>query len=239
MRNEAVLEKMRDEAVRVNEKYAKQFGSNPSTCITCVKPSGTVSNMVDTASGMHPRHSEYYIKRVRIAATDSLFKMLRDQGVPFHPEVGQTLETANTFVLDFPVKSPEGSIYKDDISALEQLEHWKMVKKNYTEHNPSVTISVGEEEWIHVADWLYKNWEYLGGLSFLPRNDHVYQLAPLEAIAKDQFEDLQKRWENIDFGKIMSYEKEDETDVKKELACVSGVCDIDDALAQEANEKNS
>ncbi|HOX91213.1 MAG TPA: ribonucleoside-triphosphate reductase, partial [Candidatus Paceibacterota bacterium] len=194
--------------------------------ITCVKPSGTVSQTVDCASGMHPRHAPYYIRRVRISATDALFKMMRDQGVPYHPEIGQTLEEANTFVLDFPMKSPAGSVCKDDITAIEQLEHWKTVKLNYTEHNPSVTISVGDNEWIKVAHWLYQNWEIIGGLSFLPRNDFVYQLAPYEAIDEKVYNELSRKMPEIDFSKVTVYELKDETEVKKELACVSGTCDI-------------
>jgi len=225
-RDAEMLTKLRLEAVRVNKIYAKRFGIDESTCITAVKPSGTVSQTVDCASGMHPRHAPYYIRRVRISATDSLFKMMKDQGVPYYPEVGQTHEDANTFVLEFPMKSPEGAICKDDISAIDQLEHWKIVKVNYTEHNPSVTISVGENEWIKVAHWLYQNWDIVGGLSFLPRSNHVYQLAPYEAIDEKKYKELISKMPDFDFSKIITYEKVDETEVKKELACVSGVCDI-------------
>ena len=226
VRNADVLVKMRKEAVRVNQIYAKRFGINSSTAITCVKPSGTASQMVDCASGMHPRHSPYYIRRIRISATDSLFKMLRDQGVPYHPDVGQAPEAIATYVLEFPIKAPSGSLFKDDISALKQLEHWQMVKTNYTEHNPSVTISVGDDEWLAVAEWIYRNWEIVGGLSFLPRDNHVYQLAPYEEIDEKRYQELSKRMAHIDFSKIISYEKKDETEVKKELACVAGVCEI-------------
>lgn len=225
-RDPKMLAKLRAEAIRINKLYAKRFGVNESTCITCVKPSGTVSQTVDCASGMHPRHSQYYIRRVRISATDALFKMLKDQGVPHHPEVGQSMESANTYVLEFPVKSPKGAIFKDDISALDQLEHWKVVKQNFTEHNPSVTVSVGDDEWIDVAHWLYKNWEIVGGLSFLPRSNHVYQLAPYEAITEKQYTEMAKKMPEIDFSKIVTYELVDETEVKKELACVGGVCEI-------------
>ena len=196
------------------------------TCITCVKPSGSLSQTVDCSSGVHPRHSKYYIRRIRIAATDTLFKMLKDQGVPFHPEVGQTEGSATTYVLEFPVKAPAGSIFKDDITALEQLEHWKMVKLNYCEHNPSATISVGNGEWIEVANWVYKNWDIVGGLSFLPREDHIYKLAPYEAIDEKTYKELSKRLEHVDYSKIITYEKQNETDLRKELACVAGVCEI-------------
>jgi len=218
--------KLREEAIKINQDYAKKFGINASTCITCVKPSGTLSQTVDCSSGMHPRHAPYYIRRIRISANDSLFKMLKDQGVPYHPEVGQSLENATTYVLEFPVKSPAGSTYKDDVSAIDQLEHWKLVKINYTEHNPSVTVSVGENEWIEVANWVYKNWDIVGGLSFLPRDNHVYQLAPYEAIDEGKYLELSERLAHIDYSKIITYEKTDELDVKKELACVAGLCEV-------------
>jgi len=226
LRDPGLLERLRDEAIRVNKIYAEKFGINPSTCITCVKPSGTLSQMVDCSSGMHPRHAPYYIRRVRISATDSLFKMLKDQGVPYHPEIGQAMHNATTYVLEFPVKAPEGSVFKDDISAIDQLEHWKLVKEHYTEHNPSVTISVGDDEWIEVANWVYKHWDIVGGLSFLPRDNHVYPLAPYEEITEAQYTELYRRVAHIDYSKIITYEKKDELDVKKELACSAGVCEV-------------
>ncbi len=225
-REPAMLEKLKERAIEINKEYAERFGVNQSTCITCVKPSGTVSQTVDCASGMHPRHAPYYIRRVRISATDTLFKMLKDQGVPYYPEVGQNMETATTYVLEFPVKAPEGAICKDDIDALAQLEHWKIVKQSYTEHNPSVTISVGDGEWLKVANWVYENWDLVGGLSFLPRSNHVYQLAPYEAITKEKYEEMKSRLPDLDFSKIFTYEVDDETEVKKELACVGGLCEV-------------
>ena len=226
VREPKMLEKMKKVAVETNKKYAKRFGVNQSTCVTCVKPSGTASQTVDCASGMHPRYAPYYIRRIRISATDALFKMLKDQGVPYFPEVGQTMDSASTYVLEFPVKAPDGAICKDDVDAIAQLNHWKVVKEHYTEHNPSVTISVGDNEWLAVANWIYENWDLVGGLSFLPRSNHIYQLAPYEAITKQKFEEMTKRLGDLDFSKIVTYEREDETEVKKELACVAGVCDI-------------
>lgn len=226
VRNNEILRELKEESVKVNKEYAQRFGITQSSCITCVKPSGTVSKTFDTASGMHPRYAKYYIQRVRISATDSLFKMLKDQGVPYHPEVGQSLDKATTFVLEFPMKSPENSVLKDELSALDQLEYWKMVKENYTEHNPSVTIYVKEEEWIDVANWIYKNWEIVGGLSFLPRDNHVYQLAPYEEIDEIKFYELSKKLTHIDFSKIITYESEDETELKAEAACVGGACEL-------------
>ncbi len=226
VRDAKVLQKLRAESIKQNLIYSKRFGVNQSTCITCVKPSGTLSQTVDCSSGMHPRHSPFYVRRIRISATDALFKMLRDQGVPYHPEVGQPADSATTYVLEFPVKSPGGSIYKNDLSAIEQLEHWKLVKENYTEHNPSVTVSVGDNEWIAVANWLYEHWDIVGGLSFLPRDNHVYQLAPYQEINEATYNEMAKRLAHIDFSKIITYEKQDETEVRKELACVAGVCEV-------------
>lgn len=227
VRKPEVMKKLRAEAVKVNKEYAKRFGVNESTAVTCVKPSGNGSQTFNCSSGMHPRHSRYYIRRVRISSHDSLFKMLKDQGVPYFPEVGQTEESATTFVLEFPVMSPKGTdTFKDGLSAIEQLEYWKMVKVNFTEHNPSVTVSVGDDEWIEVANWVYKNWDIIGGLSFLPREKHVYKLAPYEAIDEKTYKELAKRFEHIDYSKILTYEKKDETEIKKELACVSGVCEV-------------
>lgn len=160
VRNPKTLRALKEEAIKVNQDYAKRFGINASTCITCVKPSGTVSQLVDAASGMHPRHAPYYIRRIRISASDPLFKMLKDQKFPYKPEVGQVDGSATTYVLEFPVKAPDNAIYRDDLSALDQLEHWKMVKMNYTEHNPSVTVSVSDEEWLEVGNWLYKKLGY-------------------------------------------------------------------------------
>ncbi len=226
-RESKTLSKLKEYAIEVNKDYAKRFGINRSVSITCVKPSGTVSQLVDASSGMHPRHSKFYIRRVRIAASDSLFQMLKEQKFPYQPEVGQSADFASTFVLEFPVKAPGGSIFKDDLTAMEQLEYWKKVKENYTEHNPSVTISVGNDEWIETSNWLYKNWDILGGLSFLPREDHVYQLAPYEEITEERYKELVSKLPQVDFSHIVAYEKDDETQGSKELACVSGVCEIE------------
>lgn len=226
VRNAEVLNKLRGRAVKVNQEYAKKLGINPSAAITCVKPSGNGSQLTDASSGMHPRHSEYYIRRIRISASDNLFQMLKDQKVPYKPEVGQSMDGANTFVIEFPVKAPTGAVVKRNVHALDQLAHWKLVKENYTEHNPSVTVSVGDNEWIDVAHWIYQNWDMVGGLSFLPREEHVYALAPYEEITKEQYDELKSKMPEIDFSQIVLYEQTDETQGAKELACVSGVCEI-------------
>jgi ribonucleoside-diphosphate reductase alpha chain len=225
VRKPGVLRKMKKESIRMNKKYAKKFKINSSTCITCVKPSGNSSQLLDTASGMHPRYAKYYIRRVRISSTDPLFKMLKDQGVPCFPEIGQAPDSVTTYVLEFPAKSPKGAIVKDDLSALELLEHWKNLKENFTEHNPSATIYVGDDEWVEVGNWVYQNWDIVGGLSFLPRNNHVYKLAPYEEIDGKTYKELSKRITNIDFSKLPLYESQDNTQGAKEYACVAGGCE--------------
>ena len=227
VRQPNTLRKMKEVAIETNRKYAARFGINPSTCITCVKPSGNVSQLTDAASGMHPRHAPHYIRRVRIQSHNPLFRMLKDLGVPYHPEVGQHADTATIFVLDFPVKAPPGSPFRDDLTALDQLTHWQIVKDNFTEHNPSTTISVSEDEWLRVANWVYEHWDIIGGLSFLPRAENVYRLAPYEAITEERYNELMKNFPAIDFSKLVLYEMEDTTTSAKELACVSGVCEID------------
>lgn len=227
-REAETLSSMREEAVHANQEYAKRFGVSPSNAVTAVKPSGTVSQTFNCSSGIHPRHAPYYVRRVRISATDALFKMLKEQGVPYQPEVGQTEDSASTYVLEFPVRAPSGARCKDDFGALEQLEYWKRVKEHYTEHNPSATISVGEDEWITVVAWIQKNWKIIGGLSFLPRFDHVYQLAPYEAISQEEYERRAREFPVIDYSKLTRYEHKDETEQKRELACAGGVCEIDD-----------
>lgn len=228
VRNAETLRRLREKAVETNQIYAERFGINPSTAVTCVKPSGTVSQLTNAASGMHPRHSKFYIRRVRISATDALFQMLKDQKMTYFPEVGQSVQSATTYVLEFPVKASSGTVFRNDLTALEQLEYWKLVKENFTEHNPSVTISVGEDEWIGVANWLYKNWDMLGGLSFLPREEknHVYALAPYEAITEEKYNELVSKFPDIDYSQILVYEKDDETQGAKEAACVAGVCEV-------------
>jgi len=207
VRNTNVLKKIYKKILETNREYAKKLNINPSTSVSSVKPSGTVSQLVDAAPGMHPRHSLYYLRRIRISAGDPLCKMLREQKVPYHPEVGQTEATATTYVFDFPVKAPDKSIFKEDLNAIDQLEYWKMVKEKYTEHNPSQTILTKDDEWIKVANWLYENWDIIGGLTFLPKDNTVYQLAPFEEISKEEYEKLISEFPEIDFSQILIYEK--------------------------------
>jgi len=226
LRNPEVLEKLREHAVEVNRTYSKKFGINPSTCVTCVKPSGTVSQLVNASPGLHARHSPYYNRHIRISANDPLFHMIKDQKYPYYPEVGQGIDSATTYVLPFPVKAPENSTFIGDLSAIDQLEHWKKFKEHYTEHNPSVTINIGTDEWVESADWLYNNWEIAGGLAFLPRSDHVYKLAPFEEITEAKYNEMRSKFPKIDFSHILFYEEDDSTMGAKEYACVGQSCDI-------------
>ena len=227
VRDAAVLRELRAQAIAVNRKYAARFGINAATAITCVKPSGTVSQLVDSASGMHPRYAPFYLRRIRISATDPLFAMLKEQKFPYHPEIGQLESSATSFVLEFPVAAPPGATTRADLNAIEQLEFWKQVKLNYTEHNPSVTITVAEDEWIASAHWLYDNWDMVGGLSFLPSSNSVYELAPYEEISADEYRRRVADFPAVDFSHIVAYEKVDNTMGAKEFACVAGQCEID------------
>jgi len=178
-------------------------------------------------SVMHTWYSKYYIRRVRISVNDPLLQLVKDQGVPALPEVGYSTSNASKMVLEFPCKAPEGALVNKDVTALELLKEWERLKRNFTEHNPSVTIYVGDEEWISVADFVYRNWDIMGGLSFLPRDNHIYQLAPYEEITKEEYERRLKTISHLDFSKLVLYEKSDQTIGAKEVACVGGVCESD------------
>ncbi len=227
LRNPQTMKKLREMAIHTNKKYARRFGVSESTSITCVKPSGNGSQLFDSASGCHPRFAKYYIRRVRIENHNPIFKMFKDIGVPYHPEVGQPHDTATTFVVEFPVKAPKDVITRHDMNALDQLLYWKMLKENYTEHNPSITVQVADHEWTKVGNWVYENWDMVGGISFLPKSDHVYKLAPYEEITEEQYEQMVEHFPDIDFSKIVLYEYDDNTTGAKELACVAGSCEID------------
>ena len=239
IRNDKVLKELKDESIKVNKEYAKKIGINSSTCITTIKPHGNSGQLLYVGSGMHPWYAKHYIRRVRISTNDPLFQLIKDQGVPSKAEVGYSTANSTVAVLEFPIKAPEGAITRDQVSALDLLHEWKRLKVNYIEHNPSVTIYVGPDEWIEVANFIYENWDIVGGLSFLPRSEHVYQLAPYEEISEEEYSKRVKEIKHIDFSKIMYYEQEDNTVGSKEFACVSGVCSIDDVLAEEAQKDNA
>ncbi len=239
IRDAKVLIQLREEAIKTNKEFAKKFGINTSTCITTVKPHGNSGQLLYVGSGMHPWYAKYFIRRVRIATNDPLFELMKDQGVPSKAEIGYSTANSSVAVLEFPIKAPDGAITRNEVSAIDLLEEWKKLKINYIEHNPSVTIYVGSDEWIKVANFVYENWDIVGGLSFLPRSEHVYQLAPYEEISKEDYEKRVKEIKHIDFSKLMYYEQEDNTVGAKEFACVSGVCSIDDVLAEEAQKEKT
>ncbi len=220
------LEEMKFKAVSTNERYAKAMGINVSTAITTVKPSGTVSQLTRSSSGMHPWHAPYYVRTVRADNKDPLTQFMKDVGIPSEPDVMRP-ETSTVF--SFPQKAPEGSITRDDLSAIEHLNIWKVYKQHWTEHNPSVTISVREDEWIEVANWVYENWEVVGGISFLPYSEHNYKQAPYQDITEaDYYLAKADMPETIDWSMLSAYEFEDNTLGSQTLACISNSCELVD-----------
>jgi len=224
--NSEVLKALKSRVIRISRKASTLLGVNMPVATTCVKPSGTVSQLVDSASGCHPRFSQYYIRRYRISTTDPLLTMLKKQGVPCYPENGQDEKTATTWVLEFPVKAPEGCLTRKDISAMDQLRHYKNLQLNWCEHNASMTVYVREDEWFEVGNWVYKNWDIINGVSFLPYDGGHYELAPYEEIDHYTYESLIKKFPDINYNKLSKYELEDETEGSREYACVGDKCDI-------------
>ena len=223
------LETLRGIAVEENKYWAKKFGINQSTAITCVKPSGTVSQLVDSASGIHARHNPYYIRTVRGDNKDPLTEFMKAAGVPNEPELKDNEESKDITVFSFPMKAPTGSVCRNDMTAIEQLELWKIYAKHWCEHKPSVTISVKENEWVPVGAWCWENFEYLSGVSFLPFSDHTYVQAPYQDIDEKKYKKLVKKMPTtLDWHKLQDFEKEDNTKGSQELACTSGVCELVD-----------
>jgi ribonucleoside-diphosphate reductase alpha chain len=221
--NPKLLKAMKQAAIETNIEYANRIGINPAAAITTVKPSGTVSQLVDSASGIHGRFSPYYIRSVRQANNDPLTQLLKDQGVPNEPDA---MNPAKTTVFYFPIKSPEGAILANEQSAIEQLENWKVFKEHWAEHSVSVTVYVKEDEWMEVGSWVYKNFDYITGISFLPYSDHTYDQAPYQDCIKEEYEAAVKAMPVVDFSKLSLYEFEDNTEGAQTLACVSGGCEI-------------
>ena len=220
------LEVLKQHAVDTNKELAKKLGIPQSTAITCVKPSGTVSQLVDSASGIHARHNPYYIRTVRGDNKDPLTEFMKASGIPNEPDY---LKPEHTTVFSFPMMAPKGSVCRKDMSALEQLEIWKCYAQHWCEHKPSVTISVKEDEWIPVGAWCWENFEYVSGISFLPFSDHTYQQAPYQDIDEKTFKKLAKEMPtDINWNKLQEFETEDTTKGSQELACTAGVCELVD-----------
>jgi len=220
------LKRIKDVAVATNAEWAERLGIPASAAITCVKPSGTVSQLVDSASGIHARHSAYYIRTVRGDNKDPLTQFMKDQGIPNEPCV---MKPETTTVFSFPQKSPQGAITRNDMTAIEQLSLWLTYQRSWCEHKPSVTVTVRDHEWLEVGAWVYKYFDEVSGVSFLPHSDHTYQQAPYQDCSEREYIDaLALMPERIDWTKLSDYEKEDMTKSSQTFACSSGVCEIVD-----------
>lgn len=220
------LNRLRETAVETNKEWADILGINASTAITCVKPSGTVSQLVDASSGIHARHADFYIRSVRADNKDPLTVFLKETGIPNEPDV---MKPDQTTVFYFPIKSPDGSIKRNDMSAIQQLEYWKRIQEEWCEHKPSITVSVKEHEWPEVGGWVYKNFDIISGVSFLPYSDHSYRQAPYQECSEKEYMDLKERmpkeirWDDLSF-----YEQEDNTAGMTTLACSADGCEVVD-----------
>jgi ribonucleoside-diphosphate reductase alpha chain len=222
-----VKRQLKEIAIEVNRQTAQALGINASASITCVKPSGNSSQLLNCSSGLHARWAPYYIRNVRVSAHSPLFKVLRDEQVPMDPENGQTVDNATTWVVHFPMKSPDGAITRNQRSAVEQCEFWLQNKLYWTEHNPSCTVTYRPDEVIDLMKWVWDHREQIGGLSFLPSFDAQYAQMPYVEITKEEYERLSAHFPEIDFSRVWRYEEEDLTTAAQELACVAGVCEVE------------
>jgi len=219
-----VLTRLKERTIAVNKEWSSLLGIEPSAAITTVKPSGTVSQLVDSASGIHPRYSDYYIRTVRSDKKDPLAILMKEANVPVEDDV---TKPDSTWVFAFPQKAPKGSVMRNDMSAIQQLEHYLIFQKHWCEHNPSITVYVRESEWMDVGAWVYKNFDNVGGVSFLPFSDHAYRQAPYQECTKEEYEAAVKAFPVVDWSKLSAYEKTDETTGSQELSCMSASgCEI-------------
>lgn len=223
---ESTLVYLRNEAISTNKEWADRLGIEPSTAITCVKPSGTVSQLVDSASGIHARHSEYYIRTVRGDNKDPLTQFMKDQGIPNEPDV---MKPDSTTVFSFPIKSPDGAVVTRDLTAIQQLETWLIYQRFWCEHKPSITVNVQKNEWLEVGAFVYEHFDEMSGVSFLPYNEHTYKQAPYQEVGKHDYETLLSVMpDKIDWTKLSEYEQEDNTVAMQTMACSGDVCEIVD-----------
>jgi ribonucleoside-diphosphate reductase alpha chain len=219
-----LLQELKDEAVKTNLEFSQAIGIPQSVAITCVKPSGTVSQLVDAASGIHARHNPYYIRTVRGDKKDPLTRLMVDQGIPAEDDI---LNPDTTTVFSFPMEAPRDAVFRTDKSAIDQLELWLTYQKYWCEHKPSVTISVKEDEWLLVGAWVYDNFDWMSGVSFLPFSDHTYQQAPYQDCDQHEYDIMSQAMPlDIDWSKLSEYEQQDNTIGSQELACVGGACEI-------------
>ena len=219
-----LLEGLKKEAIEVNKEFAKELGINQSVSVTCVKPSGTVSQLVDAASGIHARHNPYYIRTVRGDKKDPLTKLMTELGFPVEDD---EMNPSHTAVFSFPMKVDRSAVFRTDLTAIQQLDLWKIYQEHWCEHKPSVTISVKEDEWMEVGAWVYKNFDQMSGVSFLPFSEHTYRQAPYQDCDREQYENLLKVMpKDVDWSQLSKYETVDTTVASQELACSSGSCEI-------------
>jgi len=218
-----LLRRLKQVAIDTNKEYAEKLGINPSTAITTVKPSGTVSQLVDSSSGIHGRFAPYYIRSVRQSNGDPLTQMLKDQGVPNEPD---QMNPARTTVFYFPIKSPAGATLANEQGAIQQLENWLKFQENWSEHSVSVTVYVKEDEWLEVGDWVYKHFDKVTGVSFLPYSEHTYAQAPYTDCSEQEYIKAKHAFPKVDFNKLPEYEYEDNTEGSQTLACTAGGCEI-------------
>ena len=224
---ETLLARLRESAVAVNRDFARRLGINPAAAITCVKPSGTISQLVDSASGIHARHSEYYVRTVRADRKDPLCQLMIDKGFPHEPDV---TKPDSVEVFSFPMQAV-GSVTRRDMTALQHLELWLQYQRHWSEHKPSITVSIRDHEWLEVGAWVYKNFDEISGISFLPYSDHTYRQAPYTECSKEEYEALQLRIpKGVDWSDLKNYEKTDQTTGTQELACSAGSCELVDLV---------
>jgi ribonucleoside-diphosphate reductase alpha chain len=218
------LQELKEVAIETNKEWAEKLGISPSAAITCVKPSGTVSQLVDSASGIHPRYSQYYIRTVRTDKKDPIYHFLKDKGVPVEDAIGKEESTA---IFSFPVKSPPESTMRNDVRAIDQLELWRVYAENWCEHKPSITVYVRDDEWLEVGAWVYAHFDIVSGVSFLPHTDHVYKQAPYTEITVDEYKRRSSEMpDSIDWNGLSAYETGDNTTFQHELACSAGGCEL-------------
>ena len=227
---EAALCELKEVAVAVNKQFAHRLGINQSAAITCVKPSGTVSQLVDSASGIHTRHSPYYIRTVRADNKDPMTQFLKDSGIPAEPDF---MRPESATVFSFPTKSPDNAICRNDMTALQHLDLWLSYQEQWCEHQPSITVSVHEDEWLRVGDWVYNNFDAISGISFLPHSDHNYKQAPYQECDEPLYTSIKAKMPAaLDWTLLSDYEREDNTSGSQELACTAGVCEVVDITSR-------
>ena len=224
-----ILEELKEIAIETNKEWAEKLGLEQSASITCVKPSGTVSQLVDSASGIHPRYSNYYTRTVRADKKDPLAQLMIDKGFPVEDDV---TKPDTTVVFSFPMKAPDHAVFRDDVSAIDQLEHWLIYQRHWCEHKPSITVYVREHEWMDVGAWVWNHFDEVSGVSFLPHSSHSYKQAPYQEINEEQYNKLVEEMpKDVDWSELGEYETIDTTVGSKTYACSGDSCEVVDLIS--------